>query len=107
MIASLYHQNDGVNWEELQRRAKLTGFAIGFFGLGVWADGIYNGTAKLPWLHQQAAVLNKVQTQVVPSLKAEVHCEHKRAETVKSLALQPNIIAPDDLPADCPHVAAK
>ncbi len=107
MSLSLYRPNDGINWEELQRRAKLTGFAIGFFGLGVWADGIYNGTAKLPWLHQQAAVLHTVQTQVMPSLKAEARCEHKRAETVEGLALQPSVVYPDDLPADCPHPAAK
>lgn len=96
----------GVNWELLQHRIKMLGFAAGFFGLGVWADGVYNGTAKLPWLHQQAAVLNKVQTQVVPALKAEAGCEHWRAETDEKLALQSTVVDPSKLPLDCPKAKA-
>lgn len=107
MILSISRVEDGISWGSLQSRVKAIGFAAGFFGLGVWADGVYNGTAKLPWLHQQAATLNKVQTAVLPALKAEAGCEHWRADTATSLALQPTVVDPAQIPQDCPHPVVK
>lgn len=107
MTLSMERMESGINWSALQRRIKMFGIAAGFFGLGVWADGIHAGTAKLPWLHQQAATLHVVQTQVVPALKAEAGCEHWRAATTTQLALQPVTVSPSQIPLDCPHPAVK
>lgn len=94
-------------WSRIQCALRHIGFAGGFIALGVWGDGIVNGTAKLPWLHQQVAVLHKVQTAEVPALKAEAGCEHWRATTTAQLALQPTVVDPSDIPKDCPHLAVK
>lgn len=93
-------------WIEIQKRTQSIGLAIGIFGLGVWADGIYNGTAKLPWLHQQAAELRAVKVVEIPKLKAAAHCEHVRANVSQELledAAKGAAPSEADIPADCPH----
>ena len=94
-------------WACIQDVTKRAGFAVGFIAIGVWGDGVYNGTAKLPWLHQQAATLRTVQTKVIPALKAEAGCEHWRADVTTDLAKQPVIVDPSQIPKDCPHTAVK
>ena len=96
-----------LNWELLQNRVKIVGLAAGFFGIGVWAEAIHDGSAKLPWLHQQAAVLSKVQPEV-SQLKGARACEEWRANTASQLAKQPIMVDPSQIPKDyCPHPTVK
>lgn len=94
-------------WTRIQCAFRKGGIGLGMIALGAWGDGIFNGTAKLPWLHQQAAVLHDVQTSEVPALKAEAGCERWRGDVNQDLALRPTMVQQSDLPAACKRATAK
>lgn len=100
-------------WSRLHDAIRPVGFAIGFIGLGAIADGVYNGTAKLPWLHQQAAELHVAKTVTIPKLKKATHCEAVRGDKASMVAQQAIAsVEQEDIPTpdpsaipsdDCPH----
>lgn len=95
-----------ISWEDVQRKVRAGGLALGFVGVGAALDGVYNGTAKLPWLHQQAAELRVAKAVEIPKLKAVAHCEHVRADVSEDMlkeAAAGDKPDPDNIPADCPH----
>jgi hypothetical protein len=53
-------------WTKIQAVVKPVGLALGFIGLGVWIEAVHDGTAKLPFLQQQAATLNVVEHKTLP-----------------------------------------
>jgi len=59
-----------MQWSRASILTKKVGFAIGFIALGAIGDGVVNSTAKLPWLHQQAAAVAPLKHQV-----DQLHCE--------------------------------
>lgn len=81
-------------WTKTRDRVKNVGLALGFFALGVWADGIYNHTAKLPWLHQQAAAVQPLKKELkqTKQKEAQEHCDadvmHNTAALVVGADLQ-------------------
>lgn len=74
-------------WTRIHDLAKPIGFALGFIALGATGQAIYDGSAKIPWLHQQALALHTVQTVTLPKLASFAGCQTKRANIAKGEAI--------------------
>lgn len=75
-------------WTNLQASARSGGIGLALIAVGALGQSIYDGSAKLPWLHQQAAVAHKLQTVDLPKSKAHAECEHKRANIAEDTAVK-------------------
>lgn len=92
-------------WTKIHDTAKPVGLAIGFIGFGMWIQSAHDGAASIPWFHQQAALARKLQTVDLPKEKAHAECEHRLANTTKTLLVKSENGADVDdktLP-DCPE----
>lgn len=90
-------------WSRIQEHVRTGGIIAFAFGCGVWAQSALDKSPKLPWLHQQAAILHKEEATDIPALKAAAGCEHWRAETATTVAKDPDGNT-GDIPGDiCPH----
>lgn len=92
-------------WTKIHDLVKPAGFAVGFIALGAVGQSFDDGSAKIPWLHQQAATLHTVQTVTLPKLAAVAGCQTKRAQVATKEAAIANAEGTDvDLAAipNCP-----
>lgn len=94
-------------WTRVSNLAKPIGAAFVFIALGAMGQSIIDKSTSLPWLHQQAAELHKVQTVDVPKLKSAVGCQARRADEATKMAASPTIQDTADLPVCPPPSAVK
>ena len=96
----------GLSWLTPVRKAFSAGLLIG--SLGGYSAGNGHTTQGAvehvsAQLGQTKAVLNTVEKHDIPALKSEAGCEHWRAQVAANLAVQPAVVDPSQIPADCPH----
>ncbi len=76
-------------------------------GITKWSK--YGAVFFAGWLaasaYHHTAVTDYAAKQL-PKLAAAVNCEHVRADKVEKLALGPQMVAPSQIPKDCPHPAS-
>lgn len=77
-------------WTKIHNLLKPAGIAAASFALGVWVQSIHDGSASIPWLHQQAAALHQAQTVTIPNLAAVGGCQEKRANIAEGDIAAPN-----------------
>lgn len=100
------HRLDTLDWRTIKHWFVVAMLVAGAFSAGNWVRSIKDHEIALPWLHQQAAI--------VPKVEAEAGCEHWRADKSAAIAKQAikgalvdDAPIPDaaSLPQDCAHVA--
>lgn len=77
-------------WTKISNLLKPASIGMACFALGMWAQSIHDGSASIPWLHQQAAAFHKVQTVTLPKLAAVAGCQQKRADIAEGNEAAPN-----------------
>lgn len=67
-------------WSSIHDNTKTIVGALALISLGAAGQSIVDKSAKLPWLHQQAAVAQHDQAVVIPKISAVAGCQTFRAK---------------------------